>query len=85
MVRIALTGETRKALVGRLQQAYATHASRLIRRIHALVGLADRKSVWEMAQLLGVGEQTVRDWLHAFVLKGVASLFYRCGAAVRRS
>jgi len=77
MVRIALTGETRKALVGRLQQAYATHASRLIRRIHALVGLVDGKSVWEMAQLLGVGEQTVRDWLHAFVLKGVDSLFYR--------
>src|SRR5579859_1827692 len=30
-----------------------------------------------MAQLLGVGEQTVRDWLHAFILQGVASLVYR--------
>lgn len=77
MVRIALTGGSRKALVARLQQAYDNHATRLIRRIHALLGLADGKSVWEMAQLLGVGEQTVRDWLHAFVLGGTDSLFYR--------
>lgn len=77
MVRIALSGETRKALAARLQQAYANHATRLIRRIHALLGLVDGKSVWEMAQLLGIGEQTVRDWLHAFVLKGVASLVYQ--------
>jgi transposase len=77
MVRIALTGASRKALVERLQQAYADHATRLIRRIHALLGLAVGQSVYEVAQLLGVGEQTVRDWLHAFVLDGVASLVYR--------
>lgn len=76
MVRIALTGATRKMLSGRLQQAYATHTTRLIRRIHALLWLGDGKSVWEVAGLLGIGEQTVRDWLHAFVLKGVDSLFY---------
>ena len=77
MVRIALTGETRKTLRQRLQQAYAQHATRLIRRIHALLGLGEGKSVFEMADLLGVGEQTVRDWLHGFVLFGVDSLFYR--------
>jgi transposase len=77
MVRIVLGGATRKALVGRLQQAYANHMARVIRLTHALVGPADGKSVWEMAQLLGAGEQTVRDWLHAFVLDGVASLVYR--------
>ena len=77
MVRIALSGTTRKILSHRLQQAYATHTSRLIRRIHALLELADGKAVWDVAELLGVGEQTVRDWLHAFVLNGVASLFYR--------
>lgn len=77
MVRIALTGESRKSLVARLQQAYASHATRLIRRIHALLGLAEGQSVYEVAQVLGVGEQTVRDWLHAFVLNGGASLVYR--------
>ena len=61
MVRIALTGATRKILSQRLQCAYATHTTRLIRRIHALLGLADAKAVCEVADLLGVGEQTVRD------------------------
>ncbi len=76
-VRIALIGKTRKALAGRLQQAYAAKATRLIRRIHALLWLGDGKSVGEVSLLLDVGEQTVRDWLHAFVSQGVASLFYQ--------
>jgi transposase len=81
MIRIALGGETRKALVQRLQQAYATHPTRLVRRIHVLLALAEGKSVDEVAQLFAVGEQTIRDWRHAFVLAGVDSLFYRpqCG------
>lgn len=77
MVRIALSGETRKALGGRLQQAYAAHATRLIRRIHALLWLADGKSVSEVAEILDVGDQTIRDWLHGFILDGLADLFYR--------
>src|SRR6185437_5658153 len=76
MVRIALSGATRKILSGRLHQAYANHTPRLIRRIHALLELVDGKSVFEVAELLGIGEQTVRDWCHAFVLKGAQSLFY---------
>jgi transposase len=77
MLRIALTGATRKMLVQRLQQAYGDGAARLVRRIHALLGLADGQAVGEIAQLLGVGEQTVRDWLHAFVHRGETSLAYR--------
>ncbi len=76
MVRIALTGATRKILSARLRQAYANHTPRLIRRSHALLELAEGKSVFAVAELLGVGEQTVRDWLHAFLLKGAESLFY---------
>ena len=78
MVRIALSGETHKALASRLQQAYASQATRLIRRIHALLWLVDGKSVGEVAQTLDVGDQTVRDWLHTFILEGVASIFYQC-------
>jgi transposase len=77
MVRIALTGETRKSLAGRLQQAYGNRATRLVRRIHALLWLAEGKAVAEVAEILAVGEQTVRDWLHAFVLWGEATLPYR--------
>ena len=76
-MRIALSGATQKILGQRLQQAYANHTPRLIRRIHALLWLAEGKAVWEIAELLGIGEQTVRDWCHAFVLNGVDSLFYR--------
>ena len=57
MIRIALTGGTRKMLVGLLQQAYADHATRLIRRIHALLELAAGAAVDEVAEVLGVGEQ----------------------------
>jgi predicted ArsR family transcriptional regulator len=74
MLRIALTGATRKMLLGHLQQAYTNRACRLMRRIHALLWLADGTTVAEAATMLGVGEQTVRDWLHAFVHRGEASL-----------
>jgi transposase len=77
MIRIALARETRKALIARLQDAYASHTTRLVRRIHALLALADGTSVDEIAQLLAVGEQTIRDWLHGFIGRGLASLLYR--------
>jgi transposase len=76
-MRIALTGATRKMLFERLRQAYRAAAPRLVRRIHALLWLAEGKAVTEIAEVLGVGEQTVRDWPHAFVRRGEASLAYR--------
>lgn len=76
MVRMTLVRETRKALIQRLQQAYANQTTRLVRRIHALLTLAEGKALDEVAEMLGVGEQTVRDWVHAFLLRGVDSLFY---------
>jgi transposase len=77
MLRIARTGATRKILFGRLQQAYGDHASRLVRRIHALLWLAEGMAVAEVAERLGVGEQTVRDWRHAVVHRGEARLASR--------
>jgi transposase len=77
MMRIAFCAETRKALVARLQDAYASHSTRLVRRIHALLALADGTSVDQIAHLLAVGEQTIRDWLRAFLVRGGASLVYR--------
>ena len=46
---------TRKQLYGRLQQAYATGALRLVKRIHALLALAEGMSVQEVAAMLGLG------------------------------
>jgi transposase len=50
---------------------------RLIRRIHAVLLRIDGKAVEEVAALLGLGGQTVRDYVHAFLCRGVASLRYR--------
>lgn len=68
MVMIALSGESRKIFRRRLRHAYASHPLCLIQWIHALVELAPGKTVSEAAELLGIGEQAVRDWLRAFVL-----------------
>jgi transposase len=68
---------TGKQLYRRLQQAYASGDLRLVRRIHALLALADNLDVQEVAERLSLGEQTVRDYRKAFLLKGTASLQYQ--------
>ena len=72
-----LNSFTRKQLYRRLQQAYANGSLKLVQRIHALLALAQDLSVREVAEMLALGEQTVRDYRNAFLLKGVASLVYK--------
>lgn len=76
-IRIRLTNGLRQALVEQLQQAYANGQLRLVKRIHALLYIADGWSIAEVVEVLHLGEQTVRDYVCAFVRKGVASLIYR--------
>jgi len=68
---------TRKQLYRRLQQAYASGALRLVKRIHALLALAEDMSVQDVAAMLGLGAQTVRDYRNLFLWKGMASLVYK--------
>jgi transposase len=75
--RIRLTKASRQTLQEQLGRAYQTAALRLVKRIHALLYIADNQSMAEVSQLLHLGEQTVRDYLNAFLLKGVESLHYR--------
>ena len=72
-----LSACTRKQLYRRLQQAYASGALRLVKRIHALLALAEGMSVQEVAAMLGLGEQTGRDYRNLFLLKHLASLTYK--------
>jgi transposase len=72
-----LSSFTRKQLYRRLQQAYSHGALRVVRRLHALLALADNQSVQEVAERLGLGEQTVRDYRNAFLLQGTSSLEYK--------
>jgi transposase len=72
-----LNSFTRKQLSRRLQQAYANGSLQLVKRLHALLALAQDLSVREVAEMLALGEQTVCDYRHAFLLKGVASWGYQ--------
>jgi len=67
---------TRKQLSRRLQQAYGCGDLRVVRRIQALLALADNQSVQEIAEMLKLGQPTIRDYRNAFLLKGISSLVY---------
>jgi transposase len=75
--KIHLSPNLRQALAERLRQAYTMGQLRLIKRIHALLHLAAGQSIAAVAELLNLGEQTVRDYLAAFLGQGLASLVYR--------
>ena len=73
-IRIRLSSSFRQSLVEQLQQAYAGGHLRLVKRIHALHYVVDGKSEAEVSDLLHLGEQTVRDYIRTFILRGVDSL-----------
>jgi transposase len=73
---LQLSAFTRKPLYRRLQQAYASGSLNLVKRIHALLALAQSQSVREVAEMLSLGEQTVRDYRNQYLFKGMASLVY---------
>jgi hypothetical protein len=52
---------TRKQLYRRLQQAYGQGNLRVVRRLQALLALAESQSVQEVAKMLNLGQQTIRD------------------------
>jgi transposase len=72
-----LSAFTRKQLYRRLQQAYASGSLKLVKRIHALLALAQGQSVSDVAEMLSLGEQTVRDYRNQYLFKGMASLVYQ--------
>ena len=72
-----LSPVTRKQLYHRLPQAYASGALRLVKRLHALLALAEAMTVRDVAEMLALDEQTGRDYRHHFLWKGIASLVYK--------
>jgi transposase len=75
--RIRLTNQLRQTVVEQLGRAYQAAHLRLIKRIHAVLYIVDNKSVAEVSETLHLGEQTVRDYVQAFLQKGAESLRYR--------
>lgn len=72
-----LSAFTRKQLYRRLQQAYASGSLKLVKRIHTLLALAQGQSVSAVAEMLSLGEQTVRDYRNQYLCKALASLMYQ--------
>src|ERR687896_2740968 len=70
---LQLSSFTRKQLYRRLQVAYAGGSLKLVKRIHALLALAQGQSVRDVAEMVALGEQTVRDYRNQFLVQGVAS------------
>ncbi len=76
-IRLSVSRKSYSQLVTRLQQAYRRGQLRLVKRIHALLYRFDGRSVVEVAQILDLSTQSVRNYVQAFILKGVDSLVYR--------
>lgn len=76
-LRIRITTPTRKQMIEQLQRAYRTGHLRLVKRIHALLAVAEGRPVEAVGEVLGLSGQTVRNYLHDFLRRGVASLHYR--------
>jgi transposase len=74
---LRLTPLLRQQLYRRLQQAYASGSLRLGKRLHALLAIAEGMTVHNVAQMLGLGEQPVRDYRTSCLWRGVASLVYQ--------
>ncbi len=68
---------TRKQLYLRLQKAYGQGDLPVVRRIQALLALADGHRVQDVAEMLNLGHQTIRDCRNGFLLKGISSLAYK--------
>jgi transposase len=73
-VTITFCHATVKELTRRLHAAFRGGNLALIKRLSALLLLAERRPVSRVAERLGVCKQTIYNWLHAFVLDRYDSL-----------
>jgi transposase len=76
-IRISFSQETQQALLERLRHACRYGQLRLVRRIQALLCIGARQSVADAATLVQRSEQSVRNYVHAFLHQGLDSLVYR--------
>jgi hypothetical protein len=76
-VRITIGKETAKQIEQRETAAKRNGDYRLLRRITGLRMIESGMAIIVIATLLGMAEQTIRNWLHDFLQAGAASLSYR--------
>jgi transposase len=76
-IRISLKPKQVERLLERLHQAYAGNHLRLVKRIHTILYAVEGRSANDIAEIMGLSEQCVRNYVSAFVLKGLDSLAYQ--------
>lgn len=72
-IRISLRKGEMDALLERLRQAYARGELRLFKRIRALLSILEGKSMSEVTAAVKVSNQTIYNYISAFVLKRLDS------------
>ena len=76
-LRLTLHHKTRQALMRQWQDALALGDRRLVKRVEAILAVAAGESVDQVSVSLALCEQSVRNYVQAFVLNGRESLRYR--------
>jgi transposase len=72
--RFTLYGSQKKALIERLKAAEKLGDIRSVKRILAILALADGNSIGQTANLLKTSAEAVRIWLYAFLEKGIQGI-----------
>ncbi len=75
--RIQFSRPTVKGLTAAWHRAFQRGELRLVKRIAALVLVAEQVPVATVAERVGMSESTIYGWLHAFLHQQFASLAYR--------
>ena len=76
-IRIQMGARLVKQLNERLGNAFAQGDLRLVKRVTALLLVAQHQSIEAVAEAVHMAETTIYAWIRAFVLDGAASLRYR--------
>jgi len=76
-IRLTLSNTLREQLLLQLHQAYRRGHLRLLKRIHALLYVSEGKPVSEVMAILQLSQQSVYNYVKAFILHGLDSLHYQ--------
>ena len=76
-IRLTLSNTLREQLLLQLHQAYRRGHLRLLKRIHAFLYVSEGKPVSEVMAILQLSQQSVYNYVKAFILHGLDSLHYQ--------
>src|SRR3972149_7370286 len=76
-MHISLKPKQVEKVMEQLHQAYARNHLRLVKRIHTILYALEGRSAADIAGILSLSEQCVRNYITAFILKGLDSLVYQ--------